>query len=134
MAECCRDQTLEWLSLSLLAGCLGIRVAFISRISNAAVLRESGQTHLGRQLVKQQLLLYGKVARSPNADPPRMLTFLPGTLLPVTGHYVRRIGRPRNEWAAMLYKEICKMGTGLRHSIYIELEWRRAVYDYCMST
>ena len=110
---------------------LNIKVAFISRVSNAAVLQASDQLQLGRQLLKQQLLLYGKVARAPDADPLRMLTFVPGTLRPLTGQYVRRVGRPRNEWASMLQKEYNKMGAG--RSIYIEQEWREAVYQYIHS-
>ena len=110
---------------------LGIRLAFISRISNAKVLQESGQLQLSQQLLKQQLLLYGKVARAQDSDPLRALTFAPGTLLPVTGQYIRRVGRPRNEWAVMLYKEYCKMGAVLNRSIHIEQEWRAAVCQYC---
>jgi hypothetical protein len=110
---------------------LNIKVAFISRVSNASVLQTSSQLQLSKQLLKQQLILYGKVARSPDADPLRMLTFVPGTLLPLTGQYVRRVGRPRNEWVSMLHKEYCKMGAG--RSIFIELDWREAVYQYIHS-
>ncbi len=79
-------------------------------------------------------MLYGRVARAPDSDPLRMLTFAPGTLLPATGQYVRRIGRPRNEWAVMLYKEYCKMGVGLNRSIHVEPEWREAVCQYCVGS
>ena len=88
-----------------------IKVPFISRISNATVLQQSGQTQLSRSLLKQQLLLFGKIARAPDSDPLRKMTFLPGTLLPCSGQYVRRVGRPRNEWTTMLHKEYCKMRT-----------------------
>ena len=57
-----------------------------------------------------------------------MLTFVPGTLSPLTGQYVRRVGRPRNEWAVMLHREYCKMGAG--RSTYIEQEWREAVCQH----
>ena len=77
-------------------------------------------------------MLYGKVARAPDADPLRMLTFVPGTLLPLSGgQYVRRVGRPRNEWVSMLQKEYNKMGAG--RSIYLEQEWREAVYQHIHS-
>ena len=133
MAQCCRHQALEWFSLSVFEGHLGHQGSVISRISNAKVLQESGQPQLSRQLLKQQLLLYGRVARAPDSDPLRMLTFAPGTLLPATGEYIRRIGRPRNQWAVMLYKEYCKMGVGLNRSIHIELDWRAAVCQYCIN-
>ena len=111
---------------------LNIKVAFISRVSNATILEKSGQSQLSRQLLKQQLLLYGRVARAPDTDPLRMLTFATGTLLPAAAQYVRRIGRPRNEWVTMLYKEYSKMGVELKRSIHDETEWREAVCQYCL--
>ena len=111
----------------------GIKAAFISRISNAKVLQESGQIQLSMQLLKQQLLLYGRVARAPDADPLRMLTFVPGTLLPVTDQYIRRLGRPRNEWSVMLHREYCRMGDERNRCIHIESNWRAAVHQYCTS-
>ena len=83
---------------------LRIKPAYISRISNATVLQRAAQTTLGRQLLKQQLLQYGKIARAPENDALRKLTFCPGSLQPATSRYVRRIGRPRNEWTVMLEK------------------------------
>ena len=41
----------------------GIKPAFISRVSNVRVLATTQQHQLTRNLEKQQLLLYGKVAR-----------------------------------------------------------------------
>ena len=73
-----------------------VKPSFVSRVSNAVVLKKAGQTALRRQLLKQQLLLYGRVARSSNDDVLRQLTFIPDSVHAATGRYVRRVGRPRN--------------------------------------
>ena len=105
----------------------------VSRVSNSSVLQESGQIPYGRQLLKQQLLLFGRVARAPSSDPLRRLTFVPGSLRPVTGHYVRRVGRPWNEWAVMLERKAHKLHANFNQIVHIEMEWKRAVHGYCIS-
>ena len=112
----------------------GIKPSFVSRISNSSVLRQSGQIPYGRQLLRQQLLLFGHVARAPATDPLRKLTFVPGSLLPATGHYIRRVGRPRNEWAVMLEREAHKVHANFKGIVQIESEWKAAVHSYCTST
>ena len=113
---------------------LGVKAAFFSRVSNAAVLSQAGQVQLGKQLLKQQLLLYGKVVRAPKHDPVRSLTFIPGGREPATCKYIRKVGRPRNEWAAMLGKECSKMsvqmGVNIGQIIHIVRDWRAAVHEY----
>ncbi len=47
-----------------------------------------------------------------------------------TDIFVRRVGRPRNEWAKMLRKECVKMGIDIDGTLYIEGEWRVAVYQH----
>ena len=108
-----------------------IKPSFISRVSNAAVLKQAGQTELRRQLMKQQLLLYGRLARSPNDDVLRQLTFIPDSVRAATGRYVRRVGRPRNEWAVMLDKEARKMHANPSAIINDQELWKRAVVAYC---
>ena len=76
---------------------VGVKPAFISKTSNAVVLERAGQVSFGQQLMKQQLLLYGRIARSPDSDFLRSLAFSPGSLDAATSRYIRRIGRPRNE-------------------------------------
>ena len=111
---------------------LGIKPSFLSRVSNKTILEQAGQISYGRQLLRQQLLLFGRVARAPPTDPLRRLTFVPGSLQSATGVYVRRVGRPRNEWAVMLEKEARKVHTNLNQIIHDELEWKKAVADYCI--
>jgi len=110
---------------------VGVKPAFISRVSNAQVLSLAGETCLGRQLLKQQLLLFGKVARTSSEDLLRSLTFVGNTNQPATNMYIRRVGRPRNEWATMLNKESYKMSLQADRIVKNEVEWRRAVCHYC---
>ena len=76
------------------------------------------------------ILLYGRVARSPPSDQLRSLTFAPGGLVPATSRYIRRVGRPRNEWATMIQKECFKMDARFSDRIYNEPGWKRAVHTY----
>ena len=110
----------------------GIKPSFISRMSKTAVLKKAGQVELRRQLLKQQLLMYGRIARSSNEDVLRQLTFIPDATRPATGMYVRRVGRPRNEWSVMLDKEARKMHADPSAIINDHLLWRRAVVAYCI--
>ena len=88
---------------------LGIKQSFVSRISNSSVLQQSGQIPYGRQLLRQQLLLFGRVARAPATDPLRRLTFVPGSRLPATGYCV-------SEWAGHgMNGQLCSRERPTRH-------------------
>ena len=110
---------------------LRIRPAYISRVSNASVLHQARQTSLGRQLLEQQMVLYGKVARAPDDDVLRKLTFSPGSLQPVAERYVRKVGRPCNEWTKMLQRESWKMTPEPDQIVYDAERWRSTVREYC---
>ena len=109
----------------------GLKPFFVSRISNTSVLERAGQVQLGRQLLKQQLLLYGRMARALDTNVLRSLTFIPGTLQPAAGRYIRRFGRPRNEWAIMLQKESAKISAQWSTLIHHRSLWRQVVFKYC---
>jgi len=83
---------------------LGIKPSYISRVSKQTVLDKSRQVPYSGQLLKQQLLLYDKIARSADASTLRALTFRPGSLEPANNQHIRRVGRPRHEWARQLQK------------------------------
>ena len=84
---------------------LGILPAFLSRVSNATVFARAGLTPFSDQLLKQQLVLFGKVALSPEGSPLRTNTFVDNTLMPQIGRFVRKVGRPRQNWTSELIKE-----------------------------
>jgi hypothetical protein len=111
---------------------LRVQPAYFLHVSNKRVLKQSGQKPMDRQLLKQQMVLYGRIARSPPSDPLRLLKFAPGALEPATSRYIRRVGvgRPRNEGATMLQKECFKMSARFAECMFDEQEWKRAVHTY----
>jgi len=84
---------------------LRIPSAFYSRVSNATVLKRAGATPLSQQLLVRQLALLGTVARSSLEGPLRRSTFANSTTSPQIGRYVRRVGRPRQDWTTQVMRE-----------------------------
>ena len=78
--------------------------SYLSRVSNAVVLERAGAVPLTQQLLKTQLVLLGHVARSPPEDPLRRDTFVKDSLKPVVSHFVRKVGRPAQNWTEELLK------------------------------
>ena len=76
---------------------LHIAPAYVSRNSNKQILTQAGQQPYTAQLLKHQLLLFGKVGRSTTSDPLRRLTFQPGSLRPASDACARGVGRPRQK-------------------------------------
>ena len=111
---------------------LGVRASFYSRVSNHKVLEQSGHVQYSRQLLKHQLLLFGKVARKTNDDPLRKLTFCEGSLSPATSRFIRRVGRPRHEWAGQLLQVAFKVvgDRRLEEVVYSEESWTSIVNKY----
>ena len=109
---------------------LRISPAYVSRVSNVTVLQRAGQTELRLQLLTQQLLLYGRVVRLQEGHPMRQWTFCPNSQRPKTDQYVRRVGRPRNEWTRMMQIESQKVCTNSTAVIHNEFEWRRRVIQH----
>ena len=105
----CEQRRIDGFQARCLRSVLGIKPAYWSRVSNLKILEQACQRPYSKQLLCQQLLLYGKVARAADTDITRAATFCPGSLRPATDRYVRKHGRPRNEWATMLQKEALKM-------------------------
>ena len=84
---------------------LRIPASSVSRVSNATVLARAGVRPFSEQLLQRQLMLLNKVAHSPGESLLRRDTFIPGTLQLQIGRYVRRVGRPRQNWAEQLVRE-----------------------------
>ena len=110
----------------------GLAIVF-SQVSNLKVLQDAEETHLGKQLLRSQLLFFGRIVRAPDTDPFRTLVFVEGTIQLASSGYACRVGGSRNEWAAMLHKECWKMGTGHLQTIRVEHEWEAAVMIHCGS-
>ena len=109
---------------------LRIPPAYVSRISNAEVLRKSGQELLGNMILRQQLQLFGQVVQSPMSDPLRAATFHGEGITPITAAFVRKRGRPRHTWTEQLLQHATRMAGNqrrLEQLMYTECFWRQAV-------
>jgi hypothetical protein len=77
---------------------LRIPPSHLSRISNESVRQRASWKPASILLRERQVQLLGKVIRSSSEDPMRAVSFIAGTLQPATTRYIRRVGRPRQEW------------------------------------
>ena len=83
---------------------LRIPASFVSRVSNKSVFRQAGVAAMSQQVLMRQLLLMGKVVGSTAGSAIRRDVFVGNTLQPQVGRYVRRVGRPRQEWSTEVLK------------------------------
>ena len=83
---------------------LHVPAAFISRVSNATIYERAGVGAFSQQILKHQLVLLRKVALSQNPH-LRRDTFADSSLTPQIGRFVRRVGRPRQDWTSRLLQE-----------------------------
>ena len=84
---------------------IGVKPAYISRVSNGDVLKRSGHTQASLTLRSRRLQLFGKVLRAPSGHPLRQACFVDDTLHPLADLYVRRVGRPSQEWTKQVLKD-----------------------------
>ena len=85
-----------------------------------------------QQLERQQLLLFGRVARQLEDSLMNKVTFAPygKSLTPVTHTYVRKVGRPRAEWTTEVRKLALKAVGGdidLKEAVRCAKTWRETV-------
>ena len=113
---------------------LGIRPSFISRVSNEAVLARLGVQKLSLLLLEQQLRYFGKIARLPDDNPLRQITFQPSSLMIAIQHGSRRRGRPRTTWIEEVNKHAI-LAAGSRDHLYQYILdttcWTQCIRQYC---
>ena len=128
-----RKRRLEGFYARCLRRILRIPAAFVSRVSNKVVFQRAGVQPFTEQLLYRQLLLLGKVARSPETNPLREDVFVGDTLRPQVGRCVRRVGRPRQDWTTqVLSAGAAKFGSATRFETLLrdrgdhaEQNWKR---------
>ena len=74
----CETRRLDGFFCRCLRVVLRIPPAYFSRVPNSVVLEKARQRPLSRDLLKQQLTLFGRIARALASDPLRKLTFHQG--------------------------------------------------------
>jgi hypothetical protein len=80
-----------------------IPCAYLSRISNADVLRTAHQERLSDVLHARQAKLYDRISAFPESHALRQLTCQPGSCRPREWSQKCRRGRPKQQWANSVY-------------------------------
>ena len=88
---------------SCLRKIVGVLPAFVSRISNHAVLDRLSATLLSQTLKKRQLMLYGRLVHQPENEFSRQVAIEPGGCKPRDWHPNRKVGRPCQRWPKCVY-------------------------------
>ena len=82
----------------------GIPHSYISRVSNAEVLRRAGEHPVSKTLLHRQLLLLARIAALPSEDVRRRCIFQ-GDRLELLQAVPRKRGRPKQTWASEVRKQ-----------------------------
>ena len=119
---------------------VGISPAFISRVSNAFVLKQFSAQPLNKILLERQLMYFGHVACSDHDSVLRQALFKEGFVL----HESKlKRGRPRDIWGRKIFQEalimtgsIEKLKTQLTSTVVsscgqIRTTWKDAVRHHC---
>ena len=93
-----QEKRLDAFQSKCLRQIIGIKPAYVSRVTNDEVLKKSEQVKASIQIRARQSKLLKKILRCPEGHPLRHASFCPGTDVPLTDRFVRRIGRPHREW------------------------------------
>jgi len=116
-------QRIDAFHCSCIRRILGIAHSYISRVTNADVLRQGNMMPLNKILLQQQLLYYGRLQRMPNHPAQSLMDTQIGK---------RRRGRPYLSWVVEVRKHVESI---TRDSAVIsnEKQWRKVVSQYCFS-
>ena len=132
MAECRCQTPSRWFSQPLLESHLGDQAS----VCIPCVKRRRAQDNPATTTllsIEQQLLLYGKAARQHDQHPMRVATFCPGSLRPATERFIRKVGRPRAEWAVnvqCLSIRVCGSMASVEHTVKDKAEWWNTIEQF----
>jgi len=103
---------------------LKIPSAFYSRISNQRVREQSGLQQLALTVRRLQLRLLGQVLTNPSKKHLRTVAFQADTVVPLTDAFIRRVGRPRQNWTDQLMSMMQKAaGHDWRETLTSQRRW-----------
>ena len=111
---------------------MGISPSYYSRVSNDTVLRVAKAEKCSTKLLRQQLLLFGKIARMPAGTPLRDILLEPGSCRLRTTQGIRNRGRPRTSWPCAVRAEAVRIVSGEQHLVEIignVKAWRKCVCE-----
>ena len=87
---------------------LRIPPSFVSRVSNDTVFERARAIRVSKQILLQQMVYFGHLARRGDSDPVKALIFAPGSFQPLPPPTCRRQGRPRASWVKTVHSECLK--------------------------
>ena len=123
---------LDGFHCSCLRKILGIKASYISRVSNDRVRARAERRKLSWEIRRSQLALLGKVLFDTDKAILKEVTFCADSLTPLTNAWVRRVGRPRDEWTNQLLK-ISQRLAGSMEAWYLAATcqklWKELVVD-----
>ena len=102
------------------------------------MLKKSQSRKLSSRLLQHQLILFGNVARAEEGNPLRDCVFQPNTVCPLPPCGPRGRGRPRQFWAACVYKEALRVTDGDAEKLRCLAQdgskntWRSAVISFLL--
>ena len=113
----------------------GIQPSSYSRVPNKAVLESTNQITLSKQLLANQLHLYGKIARLGKQSYLRQLLFEQDSLTPKRWQSRRRVGRPRLQWSTCVHAQALDIAGGDLSMLQTMLDdpnqWKTAISEHC---
>ena len=120
---------------------LSIPHPMVSHVSNVEVLSRAGEIRLSLQLLKAQMLFYGRVANMSDTSIQRALSLNSSTACPKQFVGKRKVGRPRLTWSNLIYAHsMAAAGNdqAALHDMVCSVEphmqtWRAAIADYINS-
>ena len=125
---------LDGFHASCLRSMLRIAPAYFSRVSNNTVREKVKQPPLSATIRALQLQLLGQVITNPDKHVLKEVAFHGELLVPTTAAFVRRVGRPRQNWTEQLVGLVKQSVGSLTLHRWTQVtssqtEWDKAVSD-----
>ena len=101
--------------------------AFLSRVPHERVFEIAGQRRASAVVREQQLVLLGTVLRASQLNPISYFSFTPGTTQPAVSRYIRKVGRPQQEWVHTVMQHARQLAGGEKQLLQMcqsESEWK----------
>ncbi len=106
----------------------------VSHVSNQRVLQTASAEQLSVQLLRHQLILYGKLYRRSWDNLVRQVALEPNNCTPWNWNTLRRVGRPRLQWNTSVYALALRLAEGSMNTLRALLSnpdtWKKSVSTF----
>ena len=121
-------QRVDALQARCLRRVMGIAHSFISRVSNMSVLQQAGRQPLTQELLRRQLLLFGRIAMLDD-DSPRRVLFEPSSVNLIISKLRRGRGSPHQQWARCVH-QLAVQAAGSEEDLFMLLVIQRSIKEW----